>query len=144
MEKGELLFTKEHTWVKLEDDETAIIGLSHVIAEELEEISHIELPEVGAEVEQMEVIATVDGLNEIFDVCSPVSGKIVEVNEALIDEPNLIVEDPYGDGWIALIKISDKEELNRLMPEEEYREYVDSIMEIEEEYEDEEGDEDIY
>ncbi|MGB9667813.1 MAG: glycine cleavage system protein GcvH [Thermosulfidibacteraceae bacterium] len=143
MERGEPLFTKEHTWVKVEEDDTAIIGLSHVIVEELEEISHIELPEVGIEVEQMETIATVEGLNDIFDICSPVSGKIIEINTSLIDEPNLIVEDPYGDGWIAIIKLSDKEELSRLMPEEEYREYVNSIMEIEEEY-DEEGPEEIY
>lgn len=133
MDKGEFLFSKEHTWVRIEEDGTVTVGISHFIANELEEVSHVDLPKTGQEVEQFETIAVIEGLNDIFDVYSPISGKIIEVNDALIHEPNIVAEDPYGDGWIVVMKPSDPEEFERLMPEDEYNYYIESLTDTGEE-----------
>ncbi len=124
----EILFTKEHTWARIEDEDTVTIGISDFAVEELGEITYVELPSIGDEVSQMEVIGSVESLRETMEIYSPVSGEVVEVNEMLIDNPSLLNEDPYGDGWIAIIRMSDPDELQRLSPREEYEQYIESIM----------------
>jgi glycine cleavage system H protein len=133
MDREEILFTKEHSWARIEDEDTVTIGLSEFAIEELGEITYVELPSIGDEVSQMEVIASVESLRDTMEIYSPVSGEIVEVNEMLIDNPSLLSEDPYGDGWIAIIRMHDPEELQRLMPREEYEDYLEAMRaEIEE------------
>ena len=127
MDREEILFTKEHSWARIEDEDTVAIGLSEFAVEELGEITYVELPNIGDEVSQMEVIASVESLRDTMEVYAPVSGEIVEINEMLIDNPSLLNEDPYGDGWIAIVRMSDPEELQRLMPKEEYEDYIDAI-----------------
>ncbi|BAT71245.1 glycine cleavage system H protein [Thermosulfidibacter takaii ABI70S6] len=133
MDREEILFTKEHSWARIEDEDTVSIGLSEFAVEELGEVTFVELPSIGEEVSQMEVIASVESLRDTMEVYSPVSGEIVEVNEMLIDNPSLLSEDPYGDGWIAIIRMHDPDELQRLMPGEEYEDYLEALKaEIEE------------
>ncbi len=136
MEREEILFTKEHSWARIEDEDKVAIGLSHYAVEELGEITYVELPEIGQEVHQMEVIGSVESLRGTMEIYSPVSGEIVEINEMLIDDPTILNEDPYGDGWIAIIKMNDNEELSRLMTQEDYESYIE--MEKEENQEEEE------
>ena len=129
MEREEILFTKEHSWARIEDEETVSIGISEFAVEELGEITYVELPAIGQEVSQMEVIASVESLRDTMDIYSPVSGEVIEINEMLIDDPSLINEDPYGNGWIAIIRLHDPDELSRLMPKEEYEDYIETIRE---------------
>ncbi len=128
MDRDEILFTKEHSWARIEDEETVAIGLSEFAVEELGDITYVELPPIGTEVSQMEVIGAVESLRDTMEIYAPVSGEIIEINEMLIDNPSLLNEDPYGDGWIAIIRMSDPDELQRLMPKEEYENYIDAVM----------------
>ena len=136
MEREEILYTKEHSWARIEDEETVAVGLSEFAVQELGEVTYVELPPIGTEVSQMEVVGSVESIRGTMDIYSPVSGEIIEVNEMLQDNPSLLSEDPYGDGWIMIIRMSDPDELQRLMPPEEYENYLDAInSEIEEEEE---------
>ena len=94
MDREEILFTKEHSWARIEDEDTVAVGISEFAVEELGEITYVELPGIGDEVSQMEVIASVESLRDTIEVYAPVSGEVVEVNEMLIDNPSLINEDP--------------------------------------------------
>ena len=135
MERDELYFTKEHSWARLEDENRVVIGITDYAVEELGEITFVELPRLGEEVSQMEVIGSVESLRGTMEIYSPVSGKVVEINEMLFDDPAILNEDPYGDGWIAVIEMSDPDELNRLMGVEDYESYVELQREGEEEEE---------
>ena len=135
MERDELYFTKEHSWARLEDEDKVVVGITDYAVEELGEITFVELPRLGEEVSQMEVIGSVESLRGTMEIYSPVSGRVVEINEMLFDDPAILNEDPYGDGWIAVIEISDSSELDRLMSVEDYESYVEVQKESEEEEE---------
>ncbi len=136
MERDEIFFTKEHSWARIEDENKVAIGLSEYAVQELGEIIYVEMPEIGQEVNQMEVIGSVESLKGTMEIYSPVSGTVEEINEMLIDDPSLLNEDPYGDGWIAIIRLSDEEELSKLMTQEDYNSYIE--MEKEESFQEEE------
>ena len=119
----DLLYTKQHEWVRVEDD-TVTIGISDFAQKKLKEVVYVELPEVGREVGKDESIASVESVKSVEDIYAPVSGKIVEVNETLIDAPEKVNEDPYGEGWMFKIKLSDRNELNDLLKPEEYAEFI--------------------
>lgn len=120
-----LYYTEEHEWAKVLDDGIVTVGICDYAQKQLHEIVYVELPEVDSETEYMRVIGAVESVKAVSDMNSPVSGTIVEVNEELLDSPELINEDPYGRGWIAKIKPSelDGDKLN-LMDSEKYTEYV--------------------
>lgn len=119
----DLLYTKQHEWVRVEDD-TVTIGISDFAQKKLKEVVYVELPEVGRDVRKDESIASVESVKSVEDIYAPVSGKIVEVNETLIDAPEKVNEDPYGEGWMFKIKLSDRNELNDLLKPEEYAEFI--------------------
>jgi len=119
----DLLYTKQHEWVRVEDD-TVTIGISDFAQKKLKEVVYVELPEVGREVGKDESIASVESVKSVEDIYAPVSGKIVEVNKTLIDAPEKVNEDPYGEGWMFKIKLSDRNELNDLLKPEEYAEFI--------------------
>jgi len=133
MERDEILFTKEHSWARIEDENRVAIGISHYAVEELGEITYVELPEIGQKVQQMEVIGSVESLRGTMEIYSPVTGEVVEINEMLIDDPTILNEDPYGDGWIAIIEMEDPDELARLMSQEDYESYIEAEREFEKE-----------
>jgi glycine cleavage system H protein len=101
----ELQYTKSHEWVRTEDD-TATVGITDYAQEELGDIVFVELPEEGATFEPGDSFGTVESVKAVSDLYSPVGGEVVEVNEALNDNPEKINEDPYGDGWIMKLHTS--------------------------------------
>ncbi|MBN2255971.1 MAG: glycine cleavage system protein GcvH [Deltaproteobacteria bacterium] len=126
------LYSEEHEWALDNGDGTITMGITDHAQELLTDIVYVELPEVGKKVKQMEPVAVVESVKSVSDVYSPVSGDVAEVNDALEDQPELINEDPYGEGWIARITMDEPAELDRLMEAAAY-----TVM-IEEEEDEEE------
>lgn len=122
VEKG-LLYSEDHEWVKVEGD-VAVLGLSDYAQENLGDIVYVELPDLDEEVEKDEAFSAVESVKAASDIYSPVTGKVVEVNEDLEDDPALLNSDPYGS-WIVKIEISDKAELDELMNSEEYEKFTE-------------------
>ena len=120
----ELQYTKSHEWVRTEDD-TATIGITDYAQEELGDIVYVELPEEGATFDAGDAFGTVESVKAVSDLNTPVGGEVVEANEALGDNPEKINEDPYGDGWIVKLRVSDEGDLlsasdyEQLLEEEE-------------------------
>ena len=104
-----LYYTEEHEWARLESDDTVTIGVTDFAQKQLHEIVYVELPEGGNDVELMAVIGALESVKAVSDMNSPVGGSITEVNEDLLDSPELINESPYKEGWIAKLKPSDWE-----------------------------------
>ena len=121
-----LLYTKDHEWVNI-GGKDATIGISDYAQESLGDITFIELPNVGDEVEQFEEFASVESVKAASDIFSPMSGKITAVNNDLNEEPGLINKSPYETGWIAKVKISDLEGQSNLMTADEYRKFLESV-----------------
>ncbi len=104
-----LLYTEEHEWARLESDGTVTIGVTDYAQKQLHEIVYVELPETGGEAELKEVIGALESVKAVSDMNNPVGGSITEVNDELLDSPELINESPYKEGWIAKLKPSDWE-----------------------------------
>ena len=110
----DFLYSEEHEWVNTSavvEGETVRVGITHIAAEELGDIVFVELPEVGSEVEAGEAFGEVESTKSVSDIYAPVSGEIVAVNEALEDNAGLINEDPYGEGWLYEVKVTEAGEL---------------------------------
>ena len=116
----DLKYSKEHEWVKVEG-ETAIIGITDYAQGELGDIVFVELPAVGTKVEYMKPFGTIEAVKAISDLYSPLSGDVVEVNKELESDASVINSDPYGDGWIIKVKMSDSGELNNLLSAADYK-----------------------
>jgi glycine cleavage system H protein len=124
---SELKFTKEHEWIKTEADGTAIIGISDFAQGQLGDIVSIELPKGGGFFRQGQTMAIVDSVKASSDIYAPISGEIIEVNEGLIEKPEIINQSPYDLGWIAKIKPSKMEEFESIMTKEKYDRYIGEI-----------------
>jgi glycine cleavage system H protein len=133
-----LKYSKEHEWVLVEG-KSATIGITEYAQEELGDIVYVELPEVGEKVVKDDPFGAVESVKAVSDVYAPVSGAVLEVNDVLPDNPETINDDPYGDGWMIRVELSDMDDLKDLMDAEEYAEYV--AQQKEEEDDDEEEDE---
>lgn len=127
MEPEGLKYTKEHEWVRLEDDGTASVGITSHAQEELGDITFIELPSPGKKTNKGASIATVESVKAASDIYAPVSGEITAVNAGLADSPETINSDPYGAGWICRVKLDDAGELDLLMDAESYTQYLGSL-----------------
>lgn len=110
----DLRYSKEHEWVRAEDGR-ATIGITSFAADELGDIVFIELPDVGATLSQFGTFGVVESVKAVSDLFAPVSGEVAEVNEKLRDTPELLNSDPFGEGWIARVTLTDAAELDRLM-----------------------------
>ncbi|MFQ6093459.1 MAG: glycine cleavage system protein GcvH [bacterium] len=119
----DLLYSKEHEWTAIEND-VATVGITDYAQSELGDIVFIELPEVGTEVKQMESFGTIEAVKTVSDLYSPVSGEIIEVNTSLEDEPEQINSDPYGNGWMIKIRMSDESELEDLLSAGQYKDLI--------------------
>ncbi len=120
----ELLYTKDHEWISVQDD-IGIVGITDYAQKELGEIVFIELPEMGETFEANEPFGSVESVKAVSEIYCPVSGEVIEVNEALVGRPEVINEDPYGEAWMIKIKLSNPDELEDLMTAEEYEAYVE-------------------
>ena len=123
---SELKFTKEHEWIKINEG-VAIIGISDFAQEQLGDIVSIELPKAGGVFRQGQTMAIVDSVKASSDIYAPISGEILEVNEGLIENPEMINQSPYDSGWIAKIKPSNIKEFESLMTKEKYDRYIGEI-----------------
>jgi len=117
------LYTREDEWVKIENGK-ATIGITDYAQKQLKDIVGIDLPILGRTYRKGETIAFVDSIKASAEVYSPLTGKVIEINESLQDDPQLINKDPYGDGWIARIEVLNLDEAKELMKPEEYVEYI--------------------
>jgi len=121
MTPDNLLYSKEHEWVKVTDtNQIVTIGITEYAADNLGDIVFIELPDSEVNVDQFGKLGEVESVKAVSDIYSPISGTVVETNSDLIDHPEHINNSPYEQGWIAKIKISDNSELDNLMKSEEY------------------------
>ena len=120
---ADLKYTKEHEWIKVDGD-VATIGITDYAQGELGDIVFIELPNVGDQTKHMESFGTIEAVKAVSDIFAPVSGEITEVNEKLADEPEIINKDPYGEGWMVKIKLSDTAELDNLLTADLYKELI--------------------
>ncbi len=116
-------YSKEHEWVLVEGN-VATIGITDYAQDQLGDIVFVELPAIGDKVSKEDAFGVVESVKAVSDIYAPVSGKVLEVNDDLPDNPEMINEDPYGDGWMIKIEISDVDELQDLMSSTEYEEYV--------------------
>jgi glycine cleavage system H protein len=137
----ELRYSKDHVWARLDDDNRITIGITDYAQGELGDITGIDLPEEGDEVVKDEPLGSIESRNEVVDLFSPLSGEIVEINNDLLDSPEIINEDPYQDGWIIRVDVSSTTEFYELLTAEEYEEYIKEIRGVEEEAEEEEEEE---
>lgn len=126
-----LYYTKEHIWVRIEND-VATIGITDYGQHQLGDVVFVDLPELGREVESGEVIASVESVKAVSEIYSPVTGKIIAINEDLANDPSVINSDPYGDGWIADIQMKDLSEVEDLMTAEDYKAYLEELEKEEE------------
>ena len=118
-----LKFTKDHEWLKIEGDE-AIIGVTDYAQSQLGDIVFVDVSTEGETLEKEETLGTIEAVKTVSDVYMPVSGEVIEFNEKLEDEAELINKDPYGDGWIVKIKLSNPEEINDLLSPEDYEKLI--------------------
>lgn len=114
-----LYFSKEHTWIKIEN-ETGTVGITPFAQSELGEIVYVDLPSIGDEFNQDEVFGSVEALKAVSDLFMPLSGEIIVTNESLLDNPTFVNDQPLTDGWMVKIKIKDEKELNKLLKLTEY------------------------
>jgi len=115
-----LKYAKSHEWVETISEDTYRIGISDHAQDLLGDMVFIELPEIGQTVSAQEECAVVESVKAASDVYSPLSGEVVEINEALVDAPDLVNRDPYGDGWLFTVKATDLSELDGLIAADEY------------------------
>ena len=115
----ELSYSKEHEWVRQEGSR-ATIGITSFAADELGDIVFVELPEVGTALSQFAVFGVVESVKAVSDLYAPISGEVVEVNDALREMPELMNSDPFGEGWIAKIEMSDRSQLDGLLDADGY------------------------
>jgi glycine cleavage system H protein len=135
-----LKYSKEHEWVLVED-KVAIIGITEFAEHELGDVVYVELPEVGEKVVKDDPFAAVESVKAVSDVFAPVSGTVLEINDTLPENPETINDDPYGDGWMIKVEMTDKDDLKDLMSAEEYAEYIEQQKEKDGEEDDDEEEE---
>ena len=117
---AELKYTKDHEWIRVEG-EVGIIGITDFAQGELGDIVYLEIETVGETLVKEEVFGTIEAVKTVSDLFMPVSGEVIEMNETLADNAELINKDPYGQGWLVKVKISDASELNELLSADQYK-----------------------
>jgi glycine cleavage system H protein len=123
-----LRYTKEHEWIRVEGQQ-AYVGITDYAQEELGDVVYVELPESEGVVRYMEPFGVVESVKAVSDLFSPVSGTVKQVNEELFNRPELVNSDPYGQGWMLLVEISDPAQLDTLMTAEQYEAYLRQVKE---------------
>jgi len=119
----DLLYTNDHEWIKVEDD-LVTIGITEYAQEQLGDVVYVELPDEGQEIEAEDAFGSVESVKAVSEIYSPIGGTVVEVNDLLEDSPEKVNTDPYGDGWMVKLEVSDTSVLDKLMSAEDYEEYL--------------------
>lgn len=117
---AELKYVASHEWIRVEADGTVTVGITDFAQDQLGDVVFVELPEVGSDVSADQDIAVVESVKAASDIYAPVSGKIIAINDAVVDAPESVNEDPYGDAWFFKIELSDASQLDGLMDADAY------------------------
>ena len=125
--EGEVLYTKDHYWVII-DNGIATIGLSSFVADKMDDVSYVEVQEVGSVCNKTDIIGAVAFDGEELELCAPLTGEIMDINDVLLDEPQSIKDSLKEIDWIYKMSVTQKEELEDLMTEEQYQEYIEEEM----------------
>lgn len=120
---AELKYTKDHEWISLEGD-IATVGITHFAQSELGDIVYVDVDTVDEEVDKDEVFGSVEAVKTVSDLFMPLTGEVIEFNEALEDTPELVNSDPYAEGWMIKIKVADTSEIDQLLDAEAYKEII--------------------
>lgn len=123
MHPSDLKYDKEHEWVRVDGD-VAVIGISHFAQDQLGEVVYVDLPAEGDTVVAGETFGEIESVKSVSELYSPVNGDIVKVNDALQDAPETVNEDPYGEGWMIEVRLSDASEVDGLLSAEEYEAFI--------------------
>ncbi len=123
MEPRENRYARSHEYVHIDND-NAIVGISNYAQKELGDVVFVELPQVGTTLEAGDELGSIESVKAVSELFAPVSGEVVEVNDALTEKPDLVNSDPYGDGWMIKIRLSDPSELEQLMDAGDYDDYI--------------------
>ena len=125
MEPRENRYARSHEYVHVDND-VALIGISNYAQKELGDVVFVELPQVGTALEAGDELGSIESVKAVSELFAPVSGEVIEVNEALAEKPDLVNSDPYGDGWMVKIRFTDPSELELLMDANDYDDYIKS------------------
>jgi glycine cleavage system H protein len=125
MYPNEYLYSREHEWVRVDDD-ICVLGITEFAQQELGEVVFVELPEIGQVFDANDELGTIESVKAVAEVYTPVAGEIVEVNDAVVDDPELLNEDPHAEGWLVKIRFSSAADLKSLLNAEQYEEFVQS------------------
>ena len=120
-------YSKEHEWVKMEDATQALAGITVYAQDQLGDIVYVDLPKTGATIRFMEKMGEVESVKAVSDLFSPVTGEVTKVNERLLDHPEMVNEDPLGEGWMVRVTVADAAELDQLMSAEEYEAFLSGL-----------------
>ena len=121
----ELKYTEEHEWVRIEDN-VAIVGITDFAQGELGDIVYLEIDTLDSQIDSNEVFGSVEAVKTVSDLFMPITGKVIEVNPSLEDKPELVNEDPYGEGWIIKIHITEESQIDSLLSPSDYKNLIDS------------------
>ena len=120
----ELYYTDEHEYIRTEDDEVVVVGITDYAQGELGDVVFVELPEIGAEYQKMDPFGTIEAVKAVSELFCPLAGEIVDVNSDLDDNPSLVNEDPYGAGWMVKIRVEKPAEIQQLLSAAHYAEHI--------------------
>jgi glycine cleavage system H protein len=126
MYPSDFYFSKDHEWVKVTGSK-ATVGITEFAQKQLGDVVYVEFPQVGTNLEFHQTIGVIESVKAVSDVYSPISGEVIEVNEALNNSPELVNQDPHGQGWIIRLKIKDSKDLENLMRASEYEKYLEGL-----------------
>ena len=122
-------YTKEHEWVRVEND-LGTVGITDYAQDQLGDIVYLDLPSPGTQVKQMEKLGEIESVKAVSELYSPISGEVVEVNQEVIDRPELVNQSPYDEGWLVRVRLADTAEVDNLLTPERYDQYVAQAQEI--------------
>ena len=129
MNPNDRKYTREHEWVKLEDEnpEQAVAGITDYAQDQLGDIVYVELPKLGATVTFMAKMGEIESVKSVSDLFSPVSGEVIEVNQSLQDHPEIVNQEPFGEGWLIRVRVTDVSEIDGLLTSEDYESFTSGL-----------------
>lgn len=119
-------FTKDHEWIKVENDEV-VVGITDFAQKQLGDVVYVELPQVGTVLEFHQSLGVIESVKAVSDIYSPISGEVIAINEELDGSPEMVNEDPHGKGWIIRLKLRDETEIDKLMTASEYEKFLEGL-----------------
>ena len=129
MNPKEYKYTQEHEWICPEPANKGNVGITDYAQSQLGDVVFVDLPPPGSQVEQLKKMGEIESVKAVSDLFAPVSGRVLEINQAVINEPALVNQDPYGDGWLVRLELSNPSELDALMDSDKYDEFVSRLNE---------------